>query len=120
MAYVYILVTVFLTVCGQLLIKWRMSAKGELPGGSFEKIQFLIGNLLDTWIILGFMAAFIAALAWMAALTKMELSHAYPFMSITFPVVVILSGVFFNEPITIYKYIGLGLIVAGVIVTSQG
>jgi drug/metabolite transporter (DMT)-like permease len=97
-----------------------MSLKGALPDAFDEKIVFLVKNLFDFWIITGFVGALIAGLSWMAAMTKMELSYAYPFVSITFPAVVILSGFFFHEPITMYKYIGLLLIVVGVIVTSQG
>jgi len=120
MRYIYIFITILFTVYGQLVIKWRMSIKGALPEAFDDKIVFLVKNLFDFWIITGFVGAFLAALAWMAAMTKLELSHAYPFMSITFPAVVILSGVFFHETISIYQYIGLFLIVTGVIVGSKG
>ena len=64
--------------------------------------------------------AFIASLCWMAAMTKFELSYAYPFTSLSFILVLILSGLFFHEPITIYKIIGSVLIVSGIIVGVQG
>ena len=56
----------------------------------------------------------------MAAMTKLQLSHAYPFMSLAFVLVLIFSGVFFQEPITTPKIIGIALVVAGLIVGSQG
>ncbi len=68
----------------------------------------------------GFLAAFLASLAWMAAMTKLDLSHAYPFISLTFVLVIILSNVFFHEVITTPKIIGLGLIVLGTVVGSRG
>ncbi len=120
MAYVYVATTIILTIYGQIVIKWRMSIKGGLPDGTLEKIIFLVTNLFDPWIMSGLFGAGIAALAWMAAMTKLDLSHAYPFVSITFPAVVILSYFFFNEPLSIHKIIGLALIVVGVITTSQG
>ena len=120
MAYFYIFATIVLTIYGQLIIKWRMSLKGKLPDLFNQKIIFLIISLFDPWILTAIAGVLIAGLSWMAAMTKMQLSHAYPFISITFPAVVILSGLIFHEPITIYKYIGLALIVAGVIVASQG
>ena len=56
----------------------------------------------------------------MAAMTKFEISHAYPFMSLNFVLVLLLSAVFFNETITLLKVAGLALIILGIIVGSQG
>jgi multidrug transporter EmrE-like cation transporter len=56
----------------------------------------------------------------MAALTKFPLSFAYPFMSLAFVLVTVLSSVCFYEAITIPKAVGLGLIVVGIIIGSQG
>lgn len=120
MAYFYIFITIALTVYGQLIIKWRMSLAGELPVEFIPKISFLVMKLFDPWIITGLAGAMIAALAWMAAMTKLDLSHAYPFVSVTFPVVVILSGLFFKEPVGLYKIAGALMIVVGVIVGSRG
>ena len=52
-------------------------------------------------------------------MTKFELSYAYPFTSVGFVLVLILSAVFFHEAITIPKVIGMVLIVAGIIIGSQ-
>jgi multidrug transporter EmrE-like cation transporter len=56
----------------------------------------------------------------MAAMTKFDLSYAYPFMSLNFVLVLMLSAFFFGEPITPSKLIGLFLIIGGIIVGSQG
>jgi multidrug transporter EmrE-like cation transporter len=55
----------------------------------------------------------------MAAMTKFPLSYAYPFMSLAFVLVMFLSAVFFKEPVTIPKSIGLGLIILGIIIGSS-
>jgi multidrug transporter EmrE-like cation transporter len=72
----------------------------------------------DPYVIAGFAAAFIASLSWMMALTKLELSRAYPLMSISFVAVLLLSGCIFSEQITLAKGAGVTLIVAGVIVST--
>ena len=41
-------------------------------------------------------AALVAGMAWMAAMTQLELSHAYPFMGLTFILVLLLSGFLFS------------------------
>ena len=53
-------------------------------------------------------------------MTRMELSHAYPFVGATFVFVLIGSGLFFGEAITPLKIAGTALIVLGIIVASQG
>jgi drug/metabolite transporter (DMT)-like permease len=63
---------------------------------------------------------FLAMLCWMAALTKFELSYAYPFMSLAFVLILILSAVLFREAITAPKLIGIALIMAGIIISSRG
>jgi multidrug transporter EmrE-like cation transporter len=66
----------------------------------------------------GLLAAVVAALAWMAALSKFELSYAYPFTSLNFVLIVLISIVAFGETMDIYKIAGLGLILTGVYVLS--
>ena len=118
--YFYIFATVGFTVYGQLILKWRITQFGLLPAGSVDKLKFLLGLLFDPAIFSGFAAAFLASLAWMAAMTKFDLSHAYPFMSLNFVVVLLLSGWLLSEPITSQKILGIGLIVLGTVLAARG
>lgn len=120
MSYLYIVLTIVFTVYGQLILKWQVSQAGALPSAASAKIGFLFGLLLNPWVVSGFFAAFLASLCWMAAMTRMELSHAYPFVGATFVFVLIGSGLFFGEAITPLKIAGTALIVLGIIVASQG
>ena len=119
MGYFYIFGTIFFTVYGQIVLKWRISGAGQLPELLVDKVIFLGKLLFDPWIFSGFLSAFIASFFWMAAMTKFELSFAYPFMSGAFVLVFLLSIFLFNELVTLQKIIGLLLIIAGIIVTSR-
>ena len=120
MSYVYIMLTIILTVYGQLAIKWQVMNAGIFPAETPEKIFFLSRLLLNPWVISAFLAAFLASVSWMAAMTKLQLSHAYPFMSLSFILVLVLSGLIFHEPITWFKVAGMVLIIAGIVLGSQG
>ena len=118
--YGYIAATIALTVYGQLVLKWRIQDFGAMPPDFPGKMRFLLLLLLDPAILSGFVAAFLAALAWMAAMTRFELGHAYSLMSLTFVLVLLLSAWLLNEPLTGAKIAGVLLIVAGTIVASHG
>lgn len=120
MSYAYVLATVLLTVYGQIVIKWRVLGAGAMPEDAGGRIRFLAGLFLDPWIMGALAAAVLAAAFWMAAMTRLPLSQGYPLTSLAFVLVMIASAVFFNEPLTPWKIAGTLLIVAGIVVGSQG
>jgi len=117
--YFYIFGTILFTVYGQLILKWRIIKYGALPELLSEKVIFLFKLLFDPFIFSGFISAFIASFFWMAAMTKFDVSYAYPFMSGAFVLVFILSALFFNEPMSWQKIVGLLCIITGIVITSR-
>lgn len=59
------------------------------------------------------LAALLAALAWFIALSHFDLSAVYPFLSLTFVLVLFLRAPFFGEPVTVAKVVGVVLVLAG-------
>lgn len=118
--FAYVLGTVLFTVYGQIVVKWQVAKAGALPATLSEKVPFLFVLILNPWIMSGILAGFFALVCWLAAMTKFELSYAYPFMSLAFVFVLILSAVLFHEPLTVAKILGVLLIIAGIIVGSRG
>ena len=112
--------TVVLTSYAQLIVKWRVSRAGPLPVDLAKKALFLTGLLFDPWILTGLLSALLAGLSWMAAMTRLELSFAYPFISLSFVLVFIFSAVLFHETITTPKVLGMLLIIAGIVVIGRG
>jgi len=111
---------IIFTVYGQMMIKWRMSTFGKLPDGFPAKILFLVTHCFDPWIMSGLLSAAVAALAWMAAMSALPITRAYPFMSLSFVLVLIFGGLFLGEPVTWPKVAGLALVIAGLIVGVRG
>jgi multidrug transporter EmrE-like cation transporter len=118
--YFYILGTVLLTVYGQLILKWQVRTLGLLPSNASDTIRYLGRLLLNFWVASSFAAAFLAFLCWAAAMTKFELSYAYPFTSLAFVLVTILSVLLFHEQVTSPKLLGLAFIIVGIIIASRG
>ncbi len=91
-----------------------------MPEGGFEKILFLFRQFLNPWIMSGLFSAFLASLAWMAAMTRLELNYAYPFMSLAFIIVMLFSVFFLNESLTLQGVVGTFMVVAGLIIIARG
>ena len=119
MGFIYIMGTIIFTVYGQLILKWRLNHFGNLPINLIEKLIFLLKAVFDPFIFSGLLAAFVASLFWMLAMTKFQLSYAYPFMSLSFVLVFLLSVGLFHEVITWQKVLGLIFVVIGIVISSQ-
>jgi drug/metabolite transporter (DMT)-like permease len=117
--HVYILLTLLFTVYGQLVLKWQMGRSGSMPEGGIDKVLFLLQQFFNPWIISGLFAAFLASLAWMAAMTRFELNYAYPFMSLAFVIVMLFSVLFLNESLTLRSVLGTVMVVSGLIVIAR-
>ncbi len=114
-----IALTLFFTIYGQLVLKWQMSMVGPLPPASFDKMIFLAKQLLNPWILSGYISALTASLAWMAAMTRFELGYAYPFMSLAFILVMLVGIVALGEPFSVSKLIGTLLVLSGLITIAR-
>lgn len=113
MALVCIGITVVCTVFGQIMTKWRIMVLTQ--GKHFENTFYYYKTLfLDPLFLLGLLSVLPAGLCWVVAIKNIHLSYAYPFVGLTFAFVVVLSAVFFHEPLTLSKLLGVLLIVAGV------
>jgi drug/metabolite transporter (DMT)-like permease len=120
LGYVCVFLTIALTVYGQIVIKWQVASYGALPSGLWPKVGFVAEVLINPWVLSAVIAAFLAAMVWIAAMTRLQLSHAYPFMSLAFVLVLVLSGWLLHEPITWPKIAGMGFIVLGIVIGAQG
>lgn len=119
-SYLYIFGTILFTVYGQIVLKWRLTnLQIVLPEGLLNKGIYLTKLIFDPYIFSGFVSAFIASLFWMIAMTKFEITTAYPFMSIAPGLVFIIGVLFLGETFTIGKLIGLVLIIIGTLVTVK-
>lgn len=119
-AAVLLLATVALTVFGQLVFKWRIDEAGSFPPDTGERLRFLAELAVDPWVVGVFASALIASITYGIALSRLELSVAYPVMSLSFVFVLVFSVLLFSESLTPGKAIGIALICAGVIVSSWG
>ena len=122
-AHFYLAATIVTSVYSQMIMKWRISGRFadlKIPEGIWPKVVTLFTVLLDPFIFSGLVATFISGLCWMATMSKLEIGYAYPFTSLGFVFVVLLSYLLLGESLNAWRIWGVILIVAGITVASQG
>jgi len=101
------------------MIKWRVSQGGVLPEAITDKFWFLFSYLFDLYILSAFLAAFFAAMFWIAAMTKFDVSYAYPLVTGSLVMLtVLLSVIVLGESMRWIQVVGLLFIVTGVVLSS--
>lgn len=111
--FVLILINVALAVSGQLSIKAGMKQVGYI---TFSNILSLLPeSFKNPYVLLGLVAYILAAGTWIMVLSRVDVSFAYPMLSLGYIAVLILSVIFLNEVATLPRIIGTGLIICGII-----
>lgn len=116
----YILATVVCTVYSQLVMRWQVGAAGELPSDGPGKVRFIATLLVNPWVLSGIVATFFAGVSWMLAMTRFEISYAYPFVSLNYVIILAASILLFNESLSPPKIMGTVLVIVGIVVISKG
>jgi multidrug transporter EmrE-like cation transporter len=114
----YIAATIFFTVHSQLVIRWQVGRAGPLLQGTRDKVQFILSLLINPWVVTALISTFLAGVSSMLAMSKVQLSYAYPFISLNFLLMLVAGVLFFHESFTLSKAVGTVLIVSGIVVLA--
>lgn len=99
----------------QVLMKAGMNGLGDRRINA----AFFIDALSSLPVFLGLLLSAAGALVWLVILSRHELSYANLMISLTFALIVLASIVFFGEHISLMRWIGTILIIAGVYLVSR-
>ena len=107
-AYALLLVAILIGVVGQLLFKQGMSRRPDFRIGDIPLL------IRDFPIVGGFSCYAVATLLYFKVLATLDLSVAYPTVSLGYVLVIIMSRVLFNEPVSRARWLAAVMICAGV------
>lgn len=112
-----ILICVFMGVVGQLLLKKGVTQIGQISlSGSPLKFFKVFTN---PFVVLGFLGYGLSSFLWLVVISRVPLSYAYPMISISYVLVVLLSSILYKENVNLMRWGGVVLISLGVILISQ-
>jgi len=115
----FILISVFLSVVAQILLKHGMSNSSVQAALNSDALTAGITIFTNISVIAGLAAYVSSAGIWLLVLSKIDVSKAYPFVGIGFIGTMMFAYWFLNEPLTLTKVIGTLLVLAGVLLISQ-
>lgn len=110
----YILTSIMLGICGQLLFKRGALHLGQIELHTRQSLSVVIQMLTSPSLLLGVVFYAGSTFFWIIALSKVDLSYAYPMLSIGYVLVFFLSWWLFGEAITPIRLLGVVFVCMGV------
>ncbi|HYF83338.1 MAG TPA: EamA family transporter [Clostridia bacterium] len=114
MIYIIALISIVLGSVGQFLLKLG-SADVKLDRGL---VTAALSFILNLNIVISLFCFFSSMIIWVLVLKRLELSIAYPMVSLGYIITMTLAFLFLNEPLRLTKLLGTALIIFGVIVIN--
>jgi len=114
-----IIISVLFNALAQLFLKKGMMSFSEVTF-TISNINVWLPNLLkNIFLYFGFSCYAISILIWMFILSRIEVSFAYPFLSIGYVVTAIIGYYAFGESLSFIRIAGIVVICFGVILISR-
>ncbi len=120
----FILFTVFTNAAAQMMLKQGMLTLGPVGGDgpltAFSLITMLFKVVFHPWVFAGLVTFVISMGSHLFVLSKVELSYAYPFLSLAYVAVAVAAWLLFSEDLNAWRIAGIGFICIGTVLIAQG
>jgi len=113
---VLILISVFLGAIGQILMKFG-TMRVQIAEGE-TVFQMIFKYFTNVPILCGMGMYALSAVTWILALSRSQLSYAYPMVAGGYVIVAISSYFLFGDTLSLMRMLGLAVIVIGVIMVA--
>jgi drug/metabolite transporter (DMT)-like permease len=115
-----ILISVSLSALAQ--ISFKMGVSGAAMNHSVNAggvAAGLANSMLTPGVMVGLALYGCGTLLWLSALSRVDVSQAYPFVGLGFVLTAILGYMFFGEPLTPQRIAGIFVVMGGVWLVAQ-
>lgn len=111
--------SVVLNVCGQVSIKQSILNYQHLAGGDvYFGAATALPILTSPLTLLGLVLYAVSAIFWISALSRVELSYAYPLLAVGYVLVGVFAWKLWGEAFGVQKIIGTLVVAVGVILVG--
>jgi drug/metabolite transporter (DMT)-like permease len=113
-----VLFGVLLNAVAQLLLKAGASAVGPIAG--WDGLRTAAPALaLHPGVLLGLLCYAVSVVVWIVALSRVDVSIAYPMLSVGYVVNALLAMWLFGEDVSLQRWLGIGVILIGVTLVAR-
>lgn len=116
----FILFTVLTNAAAQIMLKYGMTQIGDFSTLHSNLIIKLLQVVFTPFVFLGLCTFVISMASHLYVLSKVELSYAYPFLSLAYVVVAVYAFFIFQEDLNAMRVFGIALICVGTVFIAQG
>ena len=116
----FILFTVFTNAAAQLMLKAGMTNIGSISFTADTAILRIVQIVFSPWVFAGLCTFVISMASHLFVLSKVDISFAYPFLSLAYVAVAIFAWLVFKEDLGAFKIAGIALICLGTVFIAQG
>jgi drug/metabolite transporter (DMT)-like permease len=110
-----LLVSVGFATAGQVTLKAAMDAIGRIGTAEVSDAGQTLGKAVREPLLWGGLVLFgISALFWLVVLSRVDLSIAYPFVGLSYVLVVGLARLLFHENVPPLRWVGVLVIALGI------
>lgn len=110
---------VFLNAVAQLLLKAGTNAVGQFHFTAENVIPVGWQMATQPYILGGMVCYAVSLVVWIMALSRVEVSIAYPMLSVGYVLNAIAAWYFFGEAVSITRLVGIGVIILGVYIVAR-
>lgn len=118
--FMLILFGVFLNAAAQLLLKAGMTRIGHFEFSFSNLGPISLKVLSNPPIVAGLFAYVVSVGVWLLVLSRVQVSFAYPMLSIGYVVNAVAAYYLFGENLSLTQIVGIFIIITGVYLVSQG
>lgn len=115
----FILFTVLTNAAAQLLLKQGMLSLGPLENVGHNILFKLLLIVFNPWVFAGLTTFVISMASHLYVLSKVELSFAYPFLSLAYVAVALFAYFLFKEDLNAWRIAGIAFICVGTVLIAQ-
>lgn len=116
----FILFTVMTNAAAQLMLKFGMMNLGPISFTADTAILRIFQIVFNPWVFAGLFTFVISMASHLYVLSKVDISFAYPFLSLAYVAVAIFAWLVFKEDLGAFKIAGIALICVGTVLIAQG
>ena len=126
MIYLLVLFGMALNVAAQVALKFASAGPtgaeatgAEVTGNMFSILADPLRLAMNPWFIFGLVLYAVSVINWVVVLGKLDLSVAYPLMSIGYIFTLLLGAWLFKEPVSLTRIAGVLVIIFGVVLITR-